>query len=200
MGGGTLTLEGGSSNSYAGGMTVLAGVVQLDNLTAAGTGVVTIDGGEIDFAVGVQFASDVDLNGGTLNVGSGTTIAGNLIVTSLNNGNIGDTPSYWFGSGTVNGTVTSSYGGNLNIGTADTPATLNANGGVLITGSGQLAADDANSQIVAPSTTRAGRTSRSWGRSGRGRWWSGRTRLIPPRSRWGPPERPAGRTTSPRSM
>jgi hypothetical protein len=95
-----------------------------------------------------QIGGNVALNdGGSINLGNGSFIAGNLTVTSLVNGIETFNPCYWTGNGTVQGTVTVGSGGILTVG-QDGPATLTTVGGMLVNDDGQVLAPDPGSSIV----------------------------------------------------
>ena len=155
---GSVTVTGGTANWYSLYTTVAGGVTINDNATfivgngaaLPGTNVLVNGVNAVVQCLGnAQIGGDVDLNGGTVYLDPNASIAGKLNVTGWVSG-VPSSPnidSYWTGSGIVQGAVTVGYGGTCHVGTADVPATLNANGGVLITGSGQLAADNANSAI-----------------------------------------------------
>jgi len=138
-----------AANTYTGDTNISNATLQTtDPLALATTANINVNGvnGLLQCADGSQIGGDLALNdGGSINLGSGSTIImGTLAVTSIVNGSI---PSYWSGTGTVEGVVTVSYGGILTVG-QNGPATLTAPGGVLITGSGQVVMGDPASAIV----------------------------------------------------
>jgi autotransporter-associated beta strand protein len=140
-----------ATNTYSGDTSVLNGTLTLGNIYAlpAGSNVfVTGVNSLLQCCDGAQIGGNVALNdGGSINAGNGSLIAGNLAVTSLVNGVKTFNTCYWTGDGAVQGTVTINDGGILSVG-QDGPATLSTAGGMLVSGSGQVLVPDPGSAIV----------------------------------------------------
>ena len=134
LGTGTLTLSG--SNSYSGGTTVSAGVLQLGNAGALGTGGLTVNAGTLDlhgYSVNVQSFSGA--GGSVTNTVSGTS----TLTTTVASGTSTYAGSTSNGTGAV--VLTNSGAGTLMLSGSLTMAGLNANGGsVQIAQSGSIGA------------------------------------------------------------
>ena len=85
----TITLTG--SNSYNGGTTIDGGVLQTQNLTALGTGPVTLNGGGTLMPLGQLSINSLTWNGGTISMTLGTPSGTVQISGSLVNGGEGGT-------------------------------------------------------------------------------------------------------------
>ena len=155
-GGSTELLSG--ANTYSGGTTISAGVLQAGSPTALGAGLVTLNGGELDLNAtaltangisGTNVSSLVGNSAGspaTLTLGgSGTSVYGG----SINDGGVGNAISLVNNSGVEELTGTNSYsgtttiaGGTLGLGTTgaatNSPITVDDGAalGVVVTASG----------------------------------------------------------------
>ncbi len=114
-GSGTVTLSG--SNTYAGGTTISAGTLVLNNANALGTGAVTLSGGNLDVK-GQTLAKNITLAADSSITASGGTISG--IISGA--GSLAKS-----GTGTLTLSGTNTFGG----GTSVNAGTLVVNGEVL---------------------------------------------------------------------
>ena len=102
---GTLTL--GGANSFAGGLTLNGGTLNLNNVSGAGVGTLTVNNGAVDMTAAVsQFDNNLQLNGGTVHfsnefmmVNGTTNVAGNATI------NTGNKVVYFAGAFSGNGTL-----------------------------------------------------------------------------------------------
>jgi len=131
---GVLTLS--SANTYSGGTTISSGTLELGNAQAAGTGQVTLSGGNarLRFAIAGTFTNAIEVTDnsvvtiGRLATGDGITLTGAL---SLRPGS-----TLIFGSPVEEGLITASFGGT----DLFTPAGINVQvaGGTLAAGNTSL--------------------------------------------------------------
>ncbi len=77
-GAGTLELSG--ANTYSGGTTISGGTVKTGNTTALGTGKVTVAGGNLELASGLE-VSDLEVTSGTITFGNGTKLTVSEAIT-----------------------------------------------------------------------------------------------------------------------
>jgi len=146
-GSGTVTLSG--ANSYAGGTTVSAGTLVLNNVNALGTGSVALSGASLDVK-GNTFATDITLTGSSGVLGANGTLSGlisgsgsltksgeGLLTISGNNTYAGGTTvssgSLTVGSGTALGTGDVALsGGTLNLNAQTINNNFTVGGGTLV--------------------------------------------------------------------
>ncbi|MDO9072286.1 MAG: autotransporter-associated beta strand repeat-containing protein [Rubrivivax sp.] len=152
--GGTLTVLGGSNNSYSGGTTVTSGTLRL-NGASAGSGAIALGANTLDISNGASVANTVTLasgasiasssGGGTLTAGTALSL-GNAAGLTLSSGNGGtltvarsitdtaNNATVTVAGGTVALQTANSHGG----GTTVTAGTLRLDGAGATLGSGAL--------------------------------------------------------------
>ena len=123
---GTLKLAVG--NTYTGNTTISNGTVNLNNVTAAGTGAIVLAGGTLDLTVGSQptYANALTVNanstlisaGGNNNIVSGAWTGGSNVTLNMNNS----------GTFSVNGSMVNFYG-TVEMGGSTGAFRFNAGGG-----------------------------------------------------------------------
>jgi autotransporter-associated beta strand protein len=122
------------ANTFTGGVTLQAGILQLGNATALGTGTLTVNGGSLRFSLASTIANNVTLNN-TLTIANGTGIlnaTSSATLTGILSGNGGlSVIGYNTSSGvTLQGANT--FTGAVTIGSAlPNPTLADATGGIL---------------------------------------------------------------------
>jgi|GEM_PF-5865539 len=110
-GSGTVTL--GGANTFSGGLTLNGGTLNLNNVSAAGVGTLTVNAGSVDMTPAVtELDNNLQLNGGTINLSNEFMIVhGAIDVTGSTVINTGNEVVYFAGAFSGNGTLnlTSSY-------------------------------------------------------------------------------------------
>jgi autotransporter-associated beta strand protein len=122
---------GAANNSYTGNWTLNGGVLELTNVTAAGSGSITVNSGAELTTLGSQITNALILNGGSIGwdffSGSGdyqgpvTLQAGGGTVSLVN----------FYGAGAINGTISGNITGPGGLTTSDSGPSATTSGGVL---------------------------------------------------------------------
>ncbi|HRJ70882.1 MAG TPA: autotransporter-associated beta strand repeat-containing protein [Terrimicrobiaceae bacterium] len=81
---GTGTQVFGGNNTYSGGTSITAGTLVLAHNNAAGTGGVTIDGGNLRVASGVTVANTISFGGSGGRLSGGGTVGSAVVLTNVN--------------------------------------------------------------------------------------------------------------------
>jgi outer membrane autotransporter protein len=137
QGNGVLTLT--ANNTYSGGTTVTGGLINFNSASNFGTGMVTLNGGGLQWAAGstADISSRLaplgagggtfDTNGNTITFATGLTGTGGLAKQGLGTLNLTGTNTYTGGTAVLAGTlaVNGSIAGNVAVGSA---GTLGGNG------------------------------------------------------------------------
>jgi fibronectin-binding autotransporter adhesin len=100
----------GTASTYTGGTTINAGLIEVGNATGLGTGVVTVNSGELALNGGLTLANNIAVNGGTLTASNngGSTYSGTVTI-----GASGATFSAknWYDAVAQNGTIANTISG-----------------------------------------------------------------------------------------